>query len=695
MANRGARGRVLDENGQAIAKVLVAAFDVEVITDDVLLKDKDTDKDHEPFRGLVQTRNDGSFEINYSSLSYGLESNPDIVVKFYDPTGIRVIYETGLYEDCREEILDIGDVTIYKNMIEGNLATLGNPLPFVYLSHGNKVEFYIDNKIAWEELTNAVKSADSQIHLLLFYFDVPEYENSPADEIPKVITLFDPDMPVIGSGYRTAGSTFERELLTANKRNVVVRLLIRNVIALGINLGYPTDTAEQVLNYFTNATRSSTFKVREFKTPISEQMHAKVITIDNKTAFIIGSPFLQEYYDDRTHEMMDPRRGFLTSGVTARNQIKKPIHEVSMKIEGDAVSYLEDVFRDHWNTGASNEDRLPAVSEPYNPSYLTNKKNSIQIVKTLPGNNRIMGYPSGETGILEVYLRAIGSAEKFIYLENQYFTSIDIANALKLALLNKPRLQLIMLINNSVDIPFYGAEIAGVNYNLVFDGFQTNLIESLLGNLDLETSKRVGMFTLWSHEEAIDPESLKTRIIPIYIHSKVAIVDDEWATVGSANLDGISLNNLDHLERLPWDSNEPLRETDVNAIIYNNIDGQPATDAVGQLRRMLWAEHLGYRDNNGQPDANHMDLANQPDRGWLALWNEKSELKLAGLKQKPPKVRTPRILQFPHEKGDVPYNVHKANIYLKELGVDTDQLTVEKQVRSFCFKNSRWDQHSC
>ena len=51
---------------------------------------------------------------------------------------------------------------------------------------------------------------------------------------------------------------------------------------------------------------------------------------------------------------------------------------------------------------------------------------------------------------------------------------------------------------------------------------------------------RVGVFTRWAYDE-----SSRTRpwVAPVYIHAKGGVVDDSWATVGSANLDGLSLDH--------------------------------------------------------------------------------------------------------------------------------------------------------
>jgi len=63
-----------------------------------------------------------------------------------------------------------------------------------------------------------------------------------------------------------------------------------------------------------------------------------------------------------------------------------------------------------------------------------------------------------------------------------------------------------------------------------------------------------------------------------YVHAKVAIVDDEWLTIGSANLNAHSLFN----------------DTEANLVFTD-------ADLVRGTRLRLWAEHLGTEDVDGDP----------------------------------------------------------------------------------------------
>ncbi|MCW5795754.1 MAG: hypothetical protein KIS97_15595 [Nitrospira sp.] len=87
----------------------------------------------------------------------------------------------------------------------------------------------------------------------------------------------------------------------------------------------------------------------------------------------------------------------------------------------------------------------------------------MQVLRTLPGNSirRINpndeDLPYGETGILEAYERAITNARHYIYIENQYFTSPQIVDALiaRMKDSGKPRLQIILVLNLRPDLPGY------------------------------------------------------------------------------------------------------------------------------------------------------------------------------------------------------------------------------------------------
>lgn len=69
--------------------------------------------------------------------------------------------------------------------------------------------------------------------------------------------------------------------------------------------------------------------------------------------------------------------------------------------------------------------------------------------------------------------------------------------------------------------------------------------------------------------------------LPIYVHGKVSIIDDEWLSVGSANL------------------NQRGLATDAE------MNVQALTPAAGDLRCALWAEHLGMSRDGGGRGGSH------------------------------------------------------------------------------------------
>jgi phosphatidylserine/phosphatidylglycerophosphate/cardiolipin synthase-like enzyme len=86
---------------------------------------------------------------------------------------------------------------------------------------------------------------------------------------------------------------------------------------------------------------------------------------------------------------------------------------------------------------------------------------------------------------------------------------------------------------------------------------------------------------------------------PIYVHAKVAIIDDEWLTVGSANLNNRGL----------------LTDSEINAVVRDH-------DLARTLRVDLWAEHLALpRERVAQADV--VDLV---DHQWPSRAAENAQI---------------------------------------------------------------------
>jgi phosphatidylserine/phosphatidylglycerophosphate/cardiolipin synthase-like enzyme len=601
--------------------------------------------------GGTTTQADGTFSVQYGALD-----EPDLEVVLTDHANRRLlppVVFTGVTDQTKDAA-----VLVVPRSAFGWATSTGSFAP----TDGSFVELLVDNHLAWSRIVDAVELATDKINFMLFYLDVGAERMSFATDPPQAT----------GTGP-TVGRTLEQALDAAADRGVVVRLVLNDFVPLP----YPFDTADKVQDYFAD---SPAVQIRRFRRFPLAPMHAKVLVIDDDEAFVIGSPFVQDYYDDVGHSLHDPRHG----EKRCSKGIKLPTHDVSAHVQGPAVWPLNETFRLHWNhvKPDGEEDLLASTAPAAVPGGVTT-----QLTRTLWGAGTFAGLPDGETSIFESYLRAIENARSYIYLENQYFTCREMVDALIGAMTATPTLQLIVLTNNKVDIPGYST------------WQPQNITRLFKGLASAGALSRVGVFTRWSHEPPVvagDPQ----RVGRNYVHSKVAVVDDAWATIGSANLDGVSLVASEHSMRTVVGAfvsdDASVRESDVSLVVYGqDAGGAAATDLPGQLRKQLWAEHLGFTSGAAhEPDPQAAELQTPPAAGgWLSLWNERADANRVAMRD----ADTPhasRVLIWPLRDNVTISGVDDPAKYLSALTIDTDDpdlgLKVAKTFDYYSFTKDAW-----
>jgi phosphatidylserine/phosphatidylglycerophosphate/cardiolipin synthase-like enzyme len=365
------------------------------------------------------------------------------------------------------------------------------------------------------------------------------------------------------------------------------------------------------------ATGLGKVRVSELKLRSNNVTHSKLVIDRGVEAVVLGSPFSQDYFGDPKHVFDDPRRGGDPS--------KGPIHEMSVAVRGGAVGHLEEVFNNHWNIATPDDKLLVTPPIPSAPTTLKDGEflASVQVVRTF--DKMFAPATNGEQGVLEAYLRAIHLAERFIYIENQYFNNDTITEALVAALKRKSTLQLILLVNACPDMPLYM-------------GWQQKAIKRILGSFPnaAAAKARVGVFSSWIHASKESLGESNPAIIDMYLHTKSALIDNRWATVGSANLDGASLDYIQYA-RAFFDSD--VRNTEANLVVFE--DAGTVVSAVDALRRRLWAEHLGFSD----PADSFLNDA--PGKDWVTAWRGQAAVKLARIKSNFNDVHPAHILEWP------------------------------------------------
>ncbi len=211
-------------------------------------------------------------------------------------------------------------------------------------------------------------------------------------------------------------------------------------------------------------------------------------------------------------------------------------HDVAASLSGPAVADVAAHFAMRWT--ATTGESLP---RPIVPAEAGSSR--VQVIRTVP-DKTYTALPKGDFSILEAYVGAIRRAQRLIYLENQFLWSAEIVALLEEKLLRPPtkEFRLVLLLPQR---PNNGNDDTRGQLSVLKAADRHNRL--LFGTVGTAGRERPG----------------------VYVHAKVGIVDDEWLTVGSANLNEHSLFN----------------DTEVNLVTDDAA-------LARSVRERLWSEHL-------------------------------------------------------------------------------------------------------
>lgn len=321
------------------------------------------------------------------------------------------------------------------------------------------------------------------------------------------------------------------ELLSETAQRVPVRILLWN--GAPALLQPTTRTVKEARQTLLREMRGDVRCELDDSAPISHCHHQKAIVVDGRIAFV-GGMDLTTFQGDRWDQMAHPLR----SGPNW--------HDMQVRIEGEAVADVERNFRQRWSA-TTGDEQLPHRDPVCEPTWQT----AVQIVRTIP--KKVYPFaPQGEFGIFHAYIHAIRQARRFIYLENQYLWSEEIMEEL-IAVMNRQQRDPLRIVIVLPARAYSGAWDNDKHVEKLRDVDHGRGILSVYCPYTSGPSSGVYAFTYR----------------PIYVHAKVAIIDDEWLTIGSANLNERGF----------------FTDSEINAVI---ADPTIARD----LRIDLWAEHL-------------------------------------------------------------------------------------------------------
>ena len=245
------------------------------------------------------------------------------------------------------------------------------------------------------------------------------------------------------------------------------------------------------------------------------------------------------YRNHRKIVVIDGTTAF-TGGVNVSDKYISPISELGiwedlhLRIQGPAVNSLHRIFcKDYYF--ASKEELLSHLK--YQSNLIRKGNHSVQIVSSGPD--------SDQPAIMQQYISMIHQAESVVYIANPYFVpGPTVIQALSIA---------------------------------VQSGIEINLI------VPKKSDSLLAKYSMFSNFEEFLKLGINIYLRKDFSHSKVIVIDNEIASVGSGNFDHRSFEH----------------NFETNAVIYNK---EVALEIVEEFKQeMLAASKLSYEEFKKRP----------------------------------------------------------------------------------------------
>ncbi|WP_019139989.1 VTT domain-containing protein [Noviherbaspirillum massiliense] len=397
------------------------------------------------------------------------------------------------------------------------------------IEHAQRFSLLIDADAYFRAVRAAIRAARHSVFILSWDIDsrmllVPEGANDgypePLGEFLHAVATERPDLSIYVLNWDFAVLyALEREWLAAYK------------------LGWQTSR--------------NLFFHMDARHPIGGSHHQKVVVVDDALAFVGGLDLTRCRWDTPDHACHMPLRRDIDGKPHA------PFHDVQAMVDGDAARALGELVRLRWERATG---RKPAscCSEGYDPwpSDVAPDLTDIDIAisRTEPAFE-------GEAGVHEVrqlHLDAIAAAKRYMFFENQYFTSVLIGNALVGRL----------------------AELDGPEVAVISPQTQSGWLEQVtMGVLRGRLHRRLKAADMHDRYRMYCPHIPGLEERCLNVHSKVFAIDEDLFCVGSANLSNRSL----------------ALDTECNLVIEASGSEEEKArirSAIARLRNRLLAEHL-------------------------------------------------------------------------------------------------------